>query len=139
MKRRLRLVVDNDRRPQTRGECVNGVRPCPWVSCRMHLYLDVHPSSGTIKFNGPHRDDRVEDLFEMSDTCALDVADRGESILDASGKILNVTREAIRQLEKKAKAKFRKRADHRLHALMDAHEHVQGCSPLALAQDRAEE
>lgn len=131
MKRTLRLVVDNDRRPQTRGECVNGVRPCPWASCRMHLYLDVHPSSGTIKFN-------ADDLFEMSDTCALDVADRGESILDASGKILNVTREAIRQLEKKAKAKFRKRADYRLHELMDAHEHVQGCSPLAFAQDGAE-
>ena len=132
MKRRLRLVVDNETRPKTRGDCVNGPRPCIWVSCRMNLYLDVHPSSGTIKYNFPG------DILDMPETCALDVADRGESILDASGKILNVTREAIRQLEKKAKAKFRKRADHRLHALMDVHEHVQGCSPLALAQDRAE-
>ena len=24
-------------RPRTRGDCVNGIRPCPWVGCGHHL------------------------------------------------------------------------------------------------------
>ena len=27
-------------RPKTRAECVGGPRPCPFVSCKCHLYLD---------------------------------------------------------------------------------------------------
>ena len=74
----------------------------------------------------------------MHETCSLDVADRGESILDDSGRILNVTREAIRQLERKAKEKFKRRATRRLIATLDALGDRQPMSPLALCQDRAE-
>lgn len=28
------------KRPQTRGDCVDGPRPCPWVGCRHHTYID---------------------------------------------------------------------------------------------------
>lgn len=36
--------VDPDERhvPQTRAECINGIRPCPWLSCRHHLWSDEH-------------------------------------------------------------------------------------------------
>src|SRR5690606_3867534 len=27
-------------KPRTRAECVDGPRPCPFVSCRHHLYVD---------------------------------------------------------------------------------------------------
>jgi hypothetical protein len=30
-------------RPQTRAECSDMERPCPFVSCKYHLYIDVHP------------------------------------------------------------------------------------------------
>ena len=81
-------------RPQTRGECAHAVRPCPWVSCKYHLYLDVNPEKGSIKVNFPDRE-----VWEMEETCALDVADRGGITLEDVGEILNLTRERIRQVE----------------------------------------
>lgn len=86
------------RRPLTRGECLPGVglRPCPWVSCKFHLWLDVTPA-GNIMFN--RLDVFVDELEKMGDTCALDVADRGGLQLEAVGDIMNVTRERIRQVE----------------------------------------
>ena len=35
-------------RPQTRAACVSAERPCPHVSCKYHLYLDVNPETGSI-------------------------------------------------------------------------------------------
>src|ERR1019366_2346037 len=35
-------------RPKTRGDCVDGPRPCPWAGCRQHLYLEVNPT-GNMK------------------------------------------------------------------------------------------
>ncbi len=40
-------------RPQTREECHQQHRPCPWVACKHHLYLDVNPETGSIKINFP--------------------------------------------------------------------------------------
>lgn len=85
--------VDYDR-PKTRAECEGAERPCPFVSCKHHLYLDVNPNTGSIKINFP--DLEVEDLPE---TCALDVADRGGLTLEETGDVMNLTRERIRQVE----------------------------------------
>src|SRR6476659_8340628 len=30
-------------RPESREECVDGPRPCPFVSCKHHLSIDVSP------------------------------------------------------------------------------------------------
>jgi hypothetical protein len=81
-------------RPENRGECADMERPCPFVSCKYHLYIDVHPVRGSIKINFPD----VE-VWEMSDTCALDIADRGGITLEEVGEIMNLTRERVRQLE----------------------------------------
>jgi hypothetical protein len=58
-------------RPRTRGECEGSARPCPFVSCTMHLYLDVSPKNGAIKINFPG-----VPVWEMPESCALDVAER---------------------------------------------------------------
>ncbi len=89
-------------RPTNRGECRNAPRPCPWVSCKYHLYLDIVPQSGSIKMNFPDLE-----VWEMSETCALDVADRGGITLEEVGSILNLTRERIRQVEKSGLDKLR--------------------------------
>ena len=89
--------------PATRAECVDGPRPCPRVSCRHHLYLDVDPHSGSIKRNFP--DIEVED---MTESCSLDVADRGALTLEGVAPLLNLTRERIRQLEVNALQRFAK-------------------------------
>jgi hypothetical protein len=87
--------------PATRGDCEDGPRPCPMVSCRYHLYLDVSPRTGAIKLNFPDLE-----AWEMSESCALDVADRGGHKLEDVGAILNVTRERVRQLEVRAYSKI---------------------------------
>ena len=81
-------------RPRDRGQCASGARPCPWVSCKFHLYLDVNPETGSIKLNFPDLE-----VWEMPETCALDVAERGGITLEEVGEILNLTRERIRQVE----------------------------------------
>lgn len=81
-------------RPTTRGECANVPRPCPFVSCRHHLYLDVRPRTGNVQLNFP---DLEPD--ELRESCALDVADRGPATLEQIGEYLNITRERARQLE----------------------------------------
>jgi len=82
------------RRPKCRGECAKAPRPCPYVSCKFHLYLDVNPETGSIKLNFPHLE-----LEDMEATCALDVASRGGITLEEVGEIMNLTRERIRQVE----------------------------------------
>lgn len=91
-----------DYRPQTRGECESAVRPCPFVSCQFHLYLDVNEETGAIKFNFPHLE-----VWDMPHTCALDVADQGGVTLEAVGAIFNLTRERIRQVEVNGLVKIR--------------------------------
>jgi Sigma-70, region 4 len=89
----LLLMPDVDR-PANRGECKDMPRPCPFVSCKHHLYLDVNPETGSIKLNFPDLE-----VWEMRETCSLDVADRGGITLEEVGEILNLTRERIRQVE----------------------------------------
>jgi len=84
-------------RPRSRAECKNEPRPCPFVSCRYHLYLDVSPRTGSIKLNFPDLE-----VWELGESCALDVAERGGATVEHLGAMLNVTRERIRQLEIRA-------------------------------------
>jgi len=93
-------------RPRQRGECMSMERPCPFVSCEHHLYLDVNPNSGAIKLNFPHLE-----VWEMAETCALDVADRGGITLEEVGAILNLTRERIRQVEVRGLVKLREQSE----------------------------
>ncbi len=88
-------------RPKTRADCVNGPRPCPFISCKYHLYLDVSPRTGSIKLNFPDLD-----VADMPVSCALDVADAGGATLEDVGAIMNLTRERIRQVEVKALSKL---------------------------------
>jgi hypothetical protein len=88
-------------KPEARSQCVEGIRPCPFVSCKHHLFLDVSSRTGAIKLNFPDLE-----VWEMNETCALDIADRGGTTLEEVGAIMNLTRERIRQVEVKALAKL---------------------------------
>jgi len=90
----LLVYPEEVERPMTREECKSMPRPCPFVSCAHHLYLDVNQETGAIKLNFPHLE-----VWEMAETCSLDVADRGGITLEEVGAILNLTRERIRQVE----------------------------------------
>lgn len=83
-------------RPRRRVQCKNMPRPCPFVSCRYHLYMDVNEEkrNGAIKINFPDLD-----VYEMEHTCVLDLAEGGPRTLDEVGEYMNLTRERVRQIE----------------------------------------
>jgi hypothetical protein len=99
-------VPDDLDRPRTRADCGAEARPCPWVACKHHLYLDINPETGSIKINFPDREP-----WELEHTCALDVADTGSKTLDEIGEITNLTRERIRQVEVRGLLKLRGRRE----------------------------
>ena len=99
--RALQIEAGLDERPLRRDDCANGPRPCPLVSCRHHLYLDVNPQTGTIKLNFPDLE-----VWELAHSCALDIADQGGTAIETVGALMNVTRERIRQIETQALAKL---------------------------------
>jgi len=101
----LEPYPDDVERPRCRGDCVDGPRPCPFVGCRYHLFVDV-TDAGNLKLNFPDLE-----VWELGQTCALDVADQGGVTLDDVGIYLNVSRERARQLELEALRLVREAAE----------------------------
>jgi hypothetical protein len=97
-------------RPRTRADCKDGPRPCLFVACKHHLFLDVNPETGSIKINFPDKE-----VWELEETCALDVAERGGVTLEEVGDILNLTRERVRQVEVTGLQKLK--SENRVHDL----------------------
>lgn len=104
----VELVMDElgHLRPKNRADCRTSDRPCPFVSCKHHLYLDVNPRTGSIKLNFPDLE-----VWELTETCALDVAERGGMTLEEVGELMNLTRERIRQVEAVGLEKLRESYD----------------------------
>ena len=94
-------------RPRTRGDCIEMDRPCPWVGCRYHLFLEV-TRKGTIQTPVDPEDEEAiaAYLHEMTYTCALDAAEEKDFTLEEIGEVLGVTHEGIRQVEAKALKKL---------------------------------
>lgn len=89
-------------RPRRRGDCIGGVRPCPWMRCVHHLAIDV-TAIGSLRL--PFGEE--PDLDAMLDTCALDVADRGSQAFERIGRRLNFTRARAQQVERDALERLR--------------------------------
>ena len=89
-------------RPQTRGECLKGgsneERPCPWITCKWHLYVEF----------SDHGREEI-DVATMKHSCLLDIADDGGMTLEEIGEMMKLTRERIRQIEAVALKKLEKR------------------------------
>lgn len=83
--------LEEPARPRRRSECQNGPRPCPWVSCRWHLMLDVDHRTGQITT-------RFDDVEDMPETCALDVADRGPALLSDIADFTGVSKSRVGQV-----------------------------------------
>lgn len=90
-------------RPRTRGECIGGPRPCPFVACSHNLFVDVS-ELGSLKF--PHADREPEDV-PPEWSCSLDVADRGGASRVEVARALNLTTERVRQICDDAFSKLR--------------------------------
>lgn len=115
--RRERLPV----LPASRAACAGVPRPCPFVSCRHHLYLD-RTHGGAVKLLFPEREP-----WEMPAawSCSLDVAERLEhrgASLPQIGRALNVSMARAGQIQDEALAKLRDHPDG--PALLEAMAHA---------------
>jgi len=118
-------------RPRTLSECPPDGSPCPWVSCKHHLAIDVlqnvsglregheRRAAEVVKLNWPGRD-----VDELEETCSLRVAARAgrkkpTTALRTKGirslpvlsceevsRLMNSTAERVRQIERVALAKL---------------------------------
>lgn len=93
-------------RPRTFEECesvgLGDITPCPFVSCKHHLYFDVNPRTGSVKINFPGRE-----VDELTETCSKHVEMRGGLTLEEVADVMNLTRERVRQLQSRAIAKLK--------------------------------
>jgi hypothetical protein len=73
--------------PRVRSECVDSIRPCPWIRCRYHLIWAILDRDCRInnKYRHNTRHDILEDysddvlvdlITSMPQSCVLDIADR---------------------------------------------------------------
>lgn len=114
--------------PRTRGDCIDGPRPCPWVGCEYHLllYIDgdgalfvarkrsVPGRRGAIDENATPEAQAMVDawidaalavLERLEDSCALDVSDRGEHTCEEVAALSGVTKQFVNSLERSAMIK----------------------------------
>lgn len=90
-------------RPAKRSDCMGIPRPCPFVGCRYHLFLDVNETTGSIKFNFPNLEPH-----QLLDSCSLDLVDQHQELtLEYIGEIMNLSRERIRQIEEMTMDRFK--------------------------------
>jgi hypothetical protein len=105
-----RLTVLPPERPRTRADCLpggwNAQRPCSYVGCRHHNYLEVTPA-GDLKINHPELEP-----WEIAETCSLDVADRGEHTQPEVGGHLGLSPQRTEQLESGALDGLKSTAGH---------------------------
>lgn len=104
-------------RPRTRADCEGVPRPCPFVSCRWNLYLDVD-EGGRIVIP-----DAETPLEERRYSCALDVIEDnpdGVELTELAG-ITGFTREQLARIEEHGRVRIG--ADERL-----AEAHEQECT-----------
>ena len=88
-------------RPKLRSQCVDGPRPCPWVSCRYNLFLDIR-SDGILRFNFPGKEPH-----EVFHSCALDLAEDGLRTLEQVALLMGMSKERARQIEEVAFSKIK--------------------------------
>ncbi len=102
-KKEIKNSIPTDHaKPKYRSDCKKIIRPCPYVSCKYNLYLDVK-ENGSLLLNFPKLK-----VHEMKESCALDVAERNGIRLFDVRYFLNITGERIRQIEIEALFKIRK-------------------------------
>ena len=78
--------------------------PCPFLTCRYNLLVDVNEKTGAYSINAKYTFDDEQDpipdveLPKAAHTCSRKAAEDGPMRLVAIAKTINVTRERVRQL-----------------------------------------
>ena len=93
------------RMPRSRQQCLGKDEPCPFARCRHHLKIDVN-EIGSVKDNFPGWS-----VLDMEETCSLNVAKQGAQTTERVARLMNLSTERIRQIEREAWRKIARRLD----------------------------
>ena len=95
-------------RPGTRGVCRGGTRPCPFIGCRHHLYLNPERwhNKQTMLCNFPDWEP-----WDLPETCALDVAERGGIDIVEIGILMNLSKSGVEKILHRALARVKQEVD----------------------------
>lgn len=88
-------------RPACRSECRDLSRPCPYVTCRYHLLVDIGSDGRLLKmreFDENDPDSIAAAIEEMDETCALDVADRGGVTSVRVADLVGIRRQGVEEI-----------------------------------------
>jgi hypothetical protein len=90
--------------PATRADCANVARPCPYLSCRHHLWLRLQSENP----GNPKAGKQGATTFKPSSnqSCALDVAEKGATF-EEIGRFLGCDSTRARQIAAAAIDKLR--------------------------------
>jgi hypothetical protein len=94
------VLLEARQAPRTRGECEGGERPCRYTACRYHLWREDERAGRPHVWPAERAQPKV--VQHSPETCALDVAERGEQTLEQVGSVLGLTAERVRQIEERA-------------------------------------
>lgn len=123
--------VDGHKRPRTRLDCLPGgcneQRPCPWVTCKWHLWpVEAIRDGETTRLDwalGPNlnsldSEDSADWDPRIKLSCALDIAAEPEPVIEAGrhdkrsdsgiAAALGITRQHEWTIERAAKERFRR-------------------------------
>lgn len=94
-------VMAEDQFPRTRAECEDGPRPCPWMRCRYHLWLEIR-KSGSLKFMHMKPALALARNTEFPEglppSCALDEAEKGAMTLRQVAERVGLTNQRVEQI-----------------------------------------
>jgi hypothetical protein len=86
--------------PANRNDCRGGVRPCPHVRCKQHLWLRLQSENPGNPKAGKQGATTLRPATMQ--TCALDRADRGPASFDEIGELLDMDSTRGRQIAQQA-------------------------------------
>lgn len=89
--------------PTTRSECLQGPRPCPFISCQWHLWRLHKAVAPIVRRSNP--DEAVDAVLAMPETCALDLSDKPHQYREIA-EVLGVSHQAVFDVEQHARAKL---------------------------------
>jgi hypothetical protein len=81
--------------------CTGRPGPCPFVSCRHHLAIEVN-EIGSLKVLFPGWE-----ITDLEETCSLQVAKEGPQTVERVARLLNISAERVRQIERGYERKLR--------------------------------
>ncbi len=92
-------------RPRTRGDCLAGPRPCPWIGCKWHLCWERRDIKRVI-MSDAHPAMAASLIMSMDQTCVLDVSEAPRSDREV-GAVLGITHQAVAQACQRGMTKLR--------------------------------